>query len=32
MNAALEAMARDGTMKRIDRKYETWVEPSTPKQ
>jgi polar amino acid transport system substrate-binding protein len=32
MNAALEAMARDGTMKSIDRKYETWVDPSTPKQ
>jgi polar amino acid transport system substrate-binding protein len=26
MNAALEAMGRDGTMKRIDRKYEMWVE------
>jgi polar amino acid transport system substrate-binding protein len=25
MNAALEAMGRDGTMKRIDRKYEKWV-------
>jgi polar amino acid transport system substrate-binding protein len=26
MNAALDAMGRDGTMKRIDRKYEQWVE------
>jgi polar amino acid transport system substrate-binding protein len=25
MNAALDAMARDGTMKRIDRKYDKWV-------
>ncbi len=25
MNAALDAMGRDGTMKRIDRKYEKWV-------
>jgi polar amino acid transport system substrate-binding protein len=32
MNAALEAMTRDGTTKRIDRKYETWVEPSTTKR
>jgi polar amino acid transport system substrate-binding protein len=26
MNAALEAMGRDGTIKRIDRKYETWAD------
>jgi polar amino acid transport system substrate-binding protein len=26
MNAALEGMGRDGTMQRIDRKYEKWVE------
>jgi polar amino acid transport system substrate-binding protein len=26
MNAALEAMERDGTMKRINRKYEKWVD------
>jgi polar amino acid transport system substrate-binding protein len=32
MNAALEAMARDGTTRRIDRKYENWVEPASPKQ
>jgi polar amino acid transport system substrate-binding protein len=32
MNAALEAMTRDGTMRRIDRKYDNWVEPSTAKQ
>jgi polar amino acid transport system substrate-binding protein len=32
MNAALEAMGRDGTMKRIDRKYEQWVEAATPRQ
>ncbi|MDB5755390.1 MAG: hypothetical protein JWR56_1818, partial [Massilia sp.] len=30
--AALEAMARDGTTRRIDRKYEKWVEPASPKQ
>lgn len=32
MNAAIGAMARDGTIKRIDRKYEKWVEPSMQKQ
>jgi polar amino acid transport system substrate-binding protein len=32
MNAALEAMTRDGTMRRIDRKYENWAEPATAKQ
>jgi polar amino acid transport system substrate-binding protein len=32
MNAALEAMTRDGTMRRINRKYENWSEPSTAKQ
>jgi polar amino acid transport system substrate-binding protein len=32
MNAALEAMTRDGTMKRIDRKYEAWAEPPAQKQ
>jgi polar amino acid transport system substrate-binding protein len=32
MNAALDAMQRDGTVKRIDRKYETWVEDRQPKQ
>ncbi|WLI88547.1 transporter substrate-binding domain-containing protein [Massilia sp. R2A-15] len=26
MNVAVEAMVRDGTMKRIDRKYEKWVD------
>ena len=31
MNAALEAMQRDGTVKRIDRKYEKWVEDKLPK-
>ncbi len=31
MNAALEAMGRDGTMKRIDRKYEMWVEQASNK-
>jgi polar amino acid transport system substrate-binding protein len=31
MNAAIGAMVRDGTVKRIDRKYEKWAEPSTPK-
>lgn len=30
MNAAVEAMTRDGTMRRIERKYETWVPPGTP--
>jgi polar amino acid transport system substrate-binding protein len=29
MNAALEAMGRDGTMKRIDRKYQKWVGGAT---
>lgn len=32
MNAALEAMGRDGTMKRIDRKYEKWGEDMQPKK
>ena len=32
MNAALFAMGRDGTVKRIDRKYEKWVEDMQPKQ
>ena len=32
MGAALEAMARDGTLKRIDRKYEHWVEVKGPVQ
>jgi polar amino acid transport system substrate-binding protein len=31
MNAALDAMGRDGTMKRIDRKYENWVEGASKK-
>lgn len=31
MNAALEGMGRDGTMQRIDRKYEKWVEDAQPK-
>jgi polar amino acid transport system substrate-binding protein len=31
MNAALTAMGRDGTMQRIDRKYEKWVEDAQPK-
>lgn len=31
MNAAAAAMARDGTMQRIDRKYEKWVEDMQPK-
>lgn len=32
LNAALEAMARDGTTRRIERKYDGWVErkPATP--
>jgi polar amino acid transport system substrate-binding protein len=30
MNGALEAMVRDGTVKRIDRKYEKWTEPAAP--
>lgn len=29
MNAAVEAMQRDGTMKKIDRKYEGWQLPKT---
>lgn len=32
MNAALEAMGRDGTIRRIDRKYEKWVENETSKE
>ncbi len=32
MNAAFETMARDGTLKRIDRKYEHWVEAKGPVQ
>lgn len=32
MNVAVEAMVRDGTMKRIDRKYEKWVEDMQPKR
>jgi polar amino acid transport system substrate-binding protein len=32
MNAALDAMQRDGTVKRIDRKYEKWVEDRLPRQ
>ena len=31
MNAAVEAMGRDGTMKRIDRKYENWVDNANKK-
>jgi polar amino acid transport system substrate-binding protein len=31
MNAALEAMGRDATMKRIDRKYDKWVEDAKRK-
>jgi polar amino acid transport system substrate-binding protein len=27
LNGALEAMIRDGTTRRIERKYETWTEP-----
>lgn len=30
MNAALEAMGRDGTTRRIDRKYEKWNEAKPP--
>ena len=26
LNAALEAMARDGTTRRLERKYDAWVE------
>jgi len=29
MNAAVDAMNRDGTMKKIDRKYEAWQAPKT---
>jgi hypothetical protein len=29
MNASLEAMRRDGTMQRIDRKYEEWIAHAT---
>ena len=32
MNAALDAMQRDGTVKRIDAKYEKWVQGKQPKQ
>lgn len=32
MNVAVEAMVRDGTMKRIDRKYEKWVDDMQPKR
>ena len=32
MNAALDAMVRDGTTKRIDRKYERWTESKGPVQ
>ena len=31
MNAAFETMARDGTLKRIDRKYENWVDNANKK-
>lgn len=30
LNAALEAMARDGTTRRIERKYDAWVERKAP--
>lgn len=30
MNAALDAMGRDGTVRRIDHKYEKWVEQPPP--
>jgi polar amino acid transport system substrate-binding protein len=30
MNAALDAMGRDGTMRRIDRKYQHWVDTMQP--
>ena len=30
MNAALDAMGRDGSVKRIERKYEKWVEQPPP--
>jgi polar amino acid transport system substrate-binding protein len=32
MNAALEAMQRDGTAKRIDAKYERWIQDNQPQQ
>ena len=32
MNAALDAMGRDGTVKRIDIKYEKWVDDRQPQQ
>ena len=28
LSTALDSMVRDGTTRRIDRKYENWVEPS----
>jgi polar amino acid transport system substrate-binding protein len=31
MNSALEAMTRDGTVQRIDAKYEKWVDAMQPK-
>lgn len=31
MNAALEGMGHDGTLQRIDRKYQKWVEDMQPK-
>jgi polar amino acid transport system substrate-binding protein len=30
LNAALEGMARDGTTRRIERKYDTWTAPRHP--
>lgn len=32
MNAALEAMGRDGTLRKIERKYESWVDVKGPVQ
>jgi polar amino acid transport system substrate-binding protein len=32
MNDALEAMSRDGTLRRIERKYENWIELKGPVQ
>lgn len=32
MNEALDAMGRDGTMRKIERKYETWVDVKGPVQ
>ncbi|MES2323308.1 MAG: ABC transporter substrate-binding protein [Pseudomonadota bacterium] len=32
LNAALEAMARDGTTRRIERKYDAWVERKAPQK